>query len=437
MFGAQYKSKRVRVGKSGHANVVARIGKKGVATYMYLDKKGKARKLPDWMVAGAPSAKAFEKKPAYKERLAARRKKAAESVSKKVLAGNYPFTPNKRVVTFEQWAKSMKKKHKKHGKARHNPLMQAAANKKRSRKHRKARRNPLMQAAANKKRGRKHSKRMHRNGQVATYISNMGAYASDLLEVLKSGAVVSGGLIAHKALTNVVVEQAFGKIEFLGKLPAKYQKSVAAVAVAAVGIPLSTKFGGQYGKKVSMGMGAALVHTLFSELLGGMDSTAKYKQYLGSYTEADMRLPMGSYYEFQPGQSYAGMGEYIEQSGPLAGFGELQQAAAGFGSPALMQAAAGVGEYIVSGAEGIGEYEQVRPEYTAPHSLREGIAPSLGSAEQALNIAEAAAGVGGLGNQDLSLEQTVYPQGQALDIGDQPGGSRAGVFYGGNGVFGP
>ena len=114
LFGAAYKSKRVRVGKSGHANVVARIGKKGIATYMYLDKKGKARKLPDWMVTGAPSADAFEKKPAYKERLAARRKKAAESVSKKVLAGNYPFTPNKRVVTFEQWAKSMKKKHKKH-----------------------------------------------------------------------------------------------------------------------------------------------------------------------------------------------------------------------------------------------------------------------------------------------------------------------------------
>jgi hypothetical protein len=51
-------------------------------------------------------------------------------------------------------------------------------------------------------------------------------------------------------------------------------------------------------------------------------------------------------------------------------------------------------------------------------------------------MAEAAAGIGGFGNTDLSLEQIVYPEGQALDIDDQPGGSRAGVFYGSSGVFG-
>jgi hypothetical protein len=273
---------------------------------------------------------------------------------------------------------------------------------------------------------------MRRNGQTASYISNMGQYASDLFEVMKSGAVVGGGLVVHKALTNVLLDQAFKKVVFLQKLNPKYQRSLAAVVVAAVGIPLSTKFGGSLGKKLSMGMGAALIHTVFSEILGS--AKPAYQHYLGSYTEADKSF--GSYYEFQPGQSYSGMGEYIQQSGSMAGFGGLHQAAAGFGSPALQQAAAGVGEYIVQGAEGIGEYEEVRPEFTAPAHIREGITPSLGNAEHALNMAEAAAGIGGFGNTDLSLEQIVYPEGQALDIDDQPGGSRAGVFYGSSGVFG-
>jgi hypothetical protein len=148
----------------------------------------------------------------------------------------------------------------------------------------------------------------------------MGQYASDLFEVMKSGAVVGGGLVVHKALTNVLLDQAFKKVDFLQKLNPKYQRSLAAVVVAAVGIPLSTKFGGSLGKKLSMGMGAALIHTVFSEILGS--AKPAYQHYLGSYTEADKSF--GSYYEFQPGQSYSGMGEYIQQSGSMAGFIKLR-----------------------------------------------------------------------------------------------------------------
>ena len=328
----------------------------------------------------------------------------------------------------------------------HRNLAQAAANRGR-RHHRKAHRN-LAQAAANRRRRHRkvHSNRRHarRNG-IASYISNIGV--SEIMDVVKQGAIIGGGLIAHKVLTNLVSSN----IDMLKGM--KFGKSVTGVAVAAVGIPAATMLvKGSVGKDLAVGMGAALVHTVLVDVLSnfGQSSIASM---LGDYTEASAALPaagygayyefspgeqysgMGAYYEFSPGEQYSGMGEYIEQG--ASGFGDYAQAAAGFGSPMLAQAAAGVGEYVVQGAEGIGEYEEVVPEYTAPAVTREGISPSLGSAEAALSIAEAAAGVGGFGNMDANLQQIVYPKGQSLDIKDDPGGSRSGLFFGGNGVFGP
>jgi len=57
-------------------------------------------------------------------------------------------------------------------------------------------------------------------------------------------------------------------------------------------------------------------------------------------------------------------------------------------------------------------------------------------------VAEAAAGIGGMVHQaaagfgDLPLEQTVQPSIRAMDIPDMPGGSRAGILAGGDGIFG-
>jgi hypothetical protein len=312
----------------------------------------------------------------------------------------------------------------------------------------------LAQAAANRsprrpRARRPHARRHHarhasRNG-MASYISNIGV--SEIMEIVKQGAIIGGGLVAHKVLTNLVVSN----VDALKSM--KFGKSVAGIAIAAVGIPAAKMFvPGALGKDLAIGMGAALFHTVLVEVLSsaGQSSIASM---LGDYTEQSQMLPaagvgsyyqfapgqsydgMGSYYEFAPGQSYDGMGEYIEQG--ASGFGAFEQAAAGFGSPMLAQAAAGVGEYIVQGAQGIGEYEEVVPEYTAPSVIREGISPSLGSAEYALSMAEAAAGVGGFGNTDAGLQQIVYPKGQSLDVHDDPGASRSGMFFGGNGVFGP
>jgi hypothetical protein len=199
---------------------------------------------------------------------------------------------------------------------------------------------------------------------------------------------------------------------------------------------------------------------------------------LSAYPNAEGKA-YGSYYEFSPhevfpasgmGEYYelpqAGMGEYYEQLGahpmdldqvtqaaagygagahPMdldqvtqaaAGYGAspmLTQAAAGYGGNAkLTQAAAGTGEYVSYGASGVGDYEEVA---TRPMAMTvdEGVYPNLNSAEQALSVAEAAAGVGSM---DVPLQSTVDPMVMADPIADEPRGSRAGLFAGGDGIFG-
>jgi hypothetical protein len=380
--------------------------------------------------------KAAPKKAAKKS--VAKKSAAKKSASKKAAAKQAKANRRRRALRNLAQAAANRRR-----RVRRN-IAQAAANKRR----RRVRRN-IAQAAANKRRRRRvHANRrrrhVRRNG-IASYISNIGA--DQIVDVLKQGALIGGGLLAHKVLTNLLCDN----VDALKSM--KAGKSICGVAVAAVGIPAAAMLvPGEVGKSLAVGMGAALIHTALVDVLS-LAGQSKIASMLGDYTEASQALPaagygayyefspgeqysgMGAYYEFSPGEQYSGMGEYIEQG--TAGFGDYAQAAAGFGSPMLAQAAAGVGEYIVQGAEGIGEYEQVTPEYSAPAVTREGIAPSLSSAEAALSMAEAAAGVGGFGNVDANLQQIVYPKGQSLTIADDPGGSRSGLFYGGNGVFGP
>ena len=407
-----------------------------------------ARKLPKKASAKKAASKKAASKKASAKKASAVQKSMDASLKKMIRAAKAAaplVRPSKKAAAKK--AASKRAKANRRRRAHHN-LAQAAAN-----RGRRARRN-LAQAAANRShrrprarhnRARRHHARHARHNGMASYISNIGV--SEIMEIVKQGAIIGGGLVAHKVLTNLVVSN----VDALKSM--KFGKSVAGIAIAAAGIPAAKMFvPGALGKDLAIGMGAALFHTVLVEVLSsaGQSSIASM---LGDYTEQSAMLPaagvgsyyefapgqsydgMGSYYEFAPGQSYDGMGEYIEQG--ASGFGAFEQAAAGFGSPMLAQAAAGVGEYIVQGAQGIGEYEEVVPEYTAPSMIREGISPSLGSAEYALSMAEAAAGVGGFGNTDAGLQQIVYPKGQSLDVHDDPGASRSGMFFGGNGVFGP
>lgn len=339
------------------------------------------------------------------------------------------------------------KRRRRHGRrrARRNPLMQAAANRRRRRRHRRnaplmqaaanrrrrhrrrhARRNPLMQAAANRRRrhGRRHySSNRRRHGRR---VFRRNAVLSGLVDVLKQGGIAAVGLVGQKALTRFIASK-IGTM--LPASLAPYANSISALLVALPAVWAAGKVLPGSAKLLGVGVGAGAVHTIAVDVAKA----------LGQQKAADF-LGYGSYYQFSPGQQYSGLGggygEYF--TSPVNGFGSFG-AAGGGSSPQLTQAAAG--EYIIAGAQGIGEYEQVTPEYSTPEHIREGISPDLDSAERALSIAEAAAGVGvynGMGAADtVGLQSTVYPQGSADVIPDQPGGSRAGVFCGENGVFGP
>lgn len=127
------------------------------------------------------------------------------------------------------------------------------------------------------------------------------------------------------------------------------------------------------------------------------------------------------------------------------GFGQpITQAAAAFGAvtPDITQAAAGTGEFIATGLKGIGQYDGVDGYgLGAPVHTDEGVHPDLTSAERALSVAEAAAGVGDLppmasaGRGDVPLISTLIPDMIAAPIEDAPTGARAGILYGGDGIF--
>ena len=318
---------------------------------------------------------------------------------------------------------------------------------------------------------RRTARRAYRKNQAATF-------GGRFVEVLQIGGVVAVGFVVQKAATTGIVKAIGDKFP---ESVSKFKGSLVGLGVAAAGVLIGSGMKSAAMQNFAAGMGAGLVHTVAKEALAAF--APDYADYLGAlpsqYTNAEgnpQYSGYGSYYEFSPHQVFDGVGEYYETAPaavPTSGFGQLPQlyqaaaaygqappgipqltqqaagygnldvnqltqAAAGLGAPMLTQAAAGaMGEYVVSGGKGIGEYEEVTPEYQKPTTTDEGIHPDLTSAEYAMSIAEAAAGVGAFGDSNVPLQSIVNPTGHPEAIPDMPGGSRAGTFAGPNGVFGP
>jgi colicin import membrane protein len=520
-------------------------------TYMYRSKGGAVRHIPEFAVLGYKSLDKMKKADkakvdARREKIVARRKRAATAETKRIMAGHGIFSPNADVMTFDEWKgnqmkankkaankgtkaafmaaqkrkgaseaqaearwnfkqmvagkkagkKAPKKKAKKSAAKKRTAAKKAApkkATKKAVRKGKltktqrraaakkgwaKRRRQGTAKAKAHKpakkaaKKGAKRkSRRMvvkritisaysknrkRRRHHVRRYHKNIAAaYVSDMKDVLKIGAIVVVGYATHRLLSKLFDEYAMSKITQLqtGTI-ATWRPLLSATVVAAVGVPLTAYLAGKTESKnlilpIAAGMAASLLHNALLTALGatGNEQAAKVAGYLSAYPDAGSRAynGMGSYYSFQPRQVFGrqGTGEFYEVL-PQSGFGldsrQLNQAAAGFGAPVMqaaagfgaevMQAAAGTGEYVVYGAEGIGEYEEV-PATGGQVGAYDGVLPTLDSAEYALNVAEAAAGLG-----DLPMQSTVDPVGGSQPIAGAPGGSRAGVLQGGDGIFG-
>ena len=326
--------------------------------------------------------------------------------------------------------------------------------------------------AANRHTGYAPNRRKKRKKR-RSYRRNVGgaAWKTEMMNALKLGLIVTGGYIAHRALTKVLEDQALSKIKALQTGQGlKFRGLISGAIVAAIGVPLVVRIMPMEAAAAGAGIAASFLH---SAIIGALSAAKQEKAipYLSAYPDAEGRA-YGAYYEFSPHEIFSGTGEYYETptagygeyfETPAAGFGQLTagqitqaaagygqnphlaqaaagygqnpmltQAAAGYGQAVLTQAAAGTGEYIAYGVHGVGEYDEV-PTSPQPIVVDEGVYPNLHSAEQALNVAEAAAGVGAV---DVPVQQTVNPMVIADPIGDEPGGSRAGILAGGDGIFG-
>lgn len=297
-----------------------------------------------------------------------------------------------------------------------------------------------------KKRGRKAMYSLHLR---KNYRRNFGgAMVSDLTKVVKFGTLILSGYVVHRALTKVVDNYGTAKISALAG--SQYRGLISSVVTAAVGIPGAMYLGRKTHVDVAPvvgGMAASLLQGVLVTILNaaGQQNVAGY---LSGYADGGGRAyrGMGEYYSFKPRQTFNGMGEFYEVL-PQSGFGldtaQLRQAAGSYPQEAVgftqapggmgaavTQAAGAAGEYIVYGAEGMGDYEEVVPTGNGV-ATSDGVRPNLHEAEQALNIVEAAGAMG-----DLPLQMNVNPTVAQRPVAGEPGGSRAGILAGGDGIFG-
>jgi hypothetical protein len=404
-----------------YKSLVAKIGRKSFPTYVYAAPKSKKgfRHIPVWALAGGNSPRDLKNEQVAKEVARLRKMRASKSLN--------PLKPNKRsrkhhaahVVPYTAWREM-------HANKRHKSVKHAVHHARKVQHALGIRRFPSFKHVTT------HFKR---NPGMATFVSTV-----------KAAAPLTGGFAAALALTKLVSDQLhdmLAKNDSTAKV-APYAALISAAVVPAVGAMVTNKIDALPSKdQVAAGMVAAGILGVVKAGLGlaGQPAAAAYLSGLGAremnYTNArGSNLPnylqgVGSYHE----TATNGLGAFYPTNG-LGAAPAFTQAAAGVGAlPQFSQAAAGMGEFFAPrGVSGLGQYESKGITQAAAGlgaATKEGIMPNLHSAERALSFAEAAAGLG-----DLPLTSTEEPVDTYVPVDDAPQGSRAGVFMGGDGIFG-
>lgn len=297
------------------------------------------------------------------------------------------------------------------------------ANRKRRSSRRIRRASPRRRMSSNRK--RRSSKRLRRNGRRRMFKRN--GVMEPILFVLKTGGLALGGFLAHKVITNAIVNYGFNHIfgapatvvvpatattppvvapptAGLGliNLDPAYQKLIAGFLVAGLGVYATSKLVKDTATRNTIATGIAVSFTTtlltaaltkfapqYAGLLAGPDdgTAARLSAMYGfGGTSIQPRYQaigrgMGEY--FQSGVS--GLGEYF-QSG-VSGLGEyFQSGVSGLGALPSYEANAGYGANpdLMEAAAGMGARETMSTNHVDPH----------GDLDRELTIAEAAAGVG-------------------------------------------
>jgi len=269
-------------------------------------------------------------------------------------------------------------------------------------------------AAHNRKR------RHHARRRVQRVLANRrrsfrrNGFMADLLNVLKTGAIVGAGFLTHRLLTNLAVDFLLIKSDGTGMLDKMadgstktylklFAKPLTGLVVVAAGIPLSQAVLPSKKVEVGAGMVASLIQQL---LIAGFnaasktptDSMAIAAKEISGY-ESSLAYGLHGQNSIMP--LYTPVGEYFT---PMRGLGGFSQAAAGYSQAAagFSQAAAGynaTGEYFApSSLQGIGQYEGAGEQALLPSAntqvIDDGLRPD-GDLDSILDLAESAAGVHG------------------------------------------
>jgi hypothetical protein len=322
---------------------------------------------------------------------------------------------------------------------KHRSSRRLRSNKRRTRRASPRRRVSRRRMSSNRRSRRSHRRVSHRrhrrNGRRRMFRKN--GVMEPILFVLKTGGLALGGFLAHKVLTNALVNYGFSHIfgapavvapvavpatattpattvpvvtapatAGLGliSLDPAYQKLIAGGLVAALGVFATSKLVKDPTTRNTIATGIAVSFTTtlltaalvkfapqYAGLLAGPDdgTAARLSAMYGfggtsiqpRYAAINGMRGMGEY--FQSGVS--GLGEYF-QSG-VNGLGEyFQSGVSGLGALPSYEANAGYGANpdLMEAAAGMGARENMNSGHVDPH----------GDLDRELTIAEAAAGVG-------------------------------------------
>ena len=249
-----------------------------------------------------------------------------------------------------------------------------------------------------------------RNGRKGFKLFRRNSFMANLKAVFMTGVFVSTGFIAHRVLTNLLVDKALATTLADNTTFQTWKKPLAGLGVLGIGVAVS----GAVAQKRAMELGAGMFASwLQSVIVSGLNAAQKpeWVAQIAGYSNSRA-------YMLRNGRRRRGLRGTSSIMPRYTPVGQFTQAAAG----QFTQAAAGgrtLGEYFsnTNSVQGVGEYFNATGEYFAPqgmkgvgayepagqlamqasagvnHVIRDGIRPDS-DLDQALDLAEAAAGVG-------------------------------------------
>ena len=255
-----------------------------------------------------------------------------------------------------------------------------------------------LKANGRRRRGRGRRRSMRRN-----------QFMSHLLNVLKIGALITGGVVAHRVLTNLVNTYVAPKV-----LPqdnatlATWQKAISGTVVLVAGVAATNALPLSSDKKLNIGggmVGSWLLDLIVTGLKVAKQESAA--SYLAGYENSRAYLLRNR---------RRGMGAFQSLMPKYAPVGAFQQASAGMGeyfAPNRTRIAAGMGEYFApSGLQGVGAYEAAGPlamqAAAGVAAVDDGIRPDA-NLDRVLDLAEAAAGLHGPRRRAMGEYYTAAP----------------------------